>query len=640
MGRGELWSPPEKHCFYLLQGTPPPPAASLFQIHAFLLRRGALHVNVSLLTRLISSFSDLAASASPLTASPLLSHARRLFDTRATQDAYLCESFLHALVRNRRFRESIAVYRDLLKEPPPSSSSAEHRFYPDHYTFPFLLKSCASLPVYPPNHGEGPQIHSHVIKMGFYAHAFTSTGLVDMYAKNGDMVSARKVFDEMPLKSLQSWTSMIVGYARGGDSAAAMELFQLMPEKDTAAFNAMIDIFVKQGNMASARQLFDEMTDKNVVSWTSLISGYCKAGDMEAASMLFDRMPERNLYSWNVMIGGYCQNRQPNRALELFRELQSSSSLFQPDDVTLVSVLPAMADSGAIDLGRWIHNYARRKGLDRVVTVATALIDMYAKCGDVNEARRVFGSVRSKETPVWNAMINGLAVNGQANEAVDLLTEMQRHGASPNELTLVGVLSACTHGGLVEEGRRWFKEMEALGIERRIEHYGCMVDLLGRSGYLEEAEKLVDEMPCAPNGIILSSLLFACACHGDVERAERVMRRANEIEPGNVRNYVMLRNMYAREKRWGDVERIKEDVWRFGGKREAGCSVIEVANRVWEFVSGDRFHPECESIYEVLGELLLQIKGRRSEAEIEVSASEEDGFVIANESERSLFAAS
>lgn len=468
--------------------------------------------------------------------------------------------------------------------------------------------------------------------------------MIDMYAKNGDMASARKVFDGMPLKSLPSWTSMTVGYARAGDVGAAMGLFQLMPEKDAAAFNAMIDVFVKQGNMTSAKRLFDEMDDRNVVSWTSLISGYCKVGNTEAAGALFDLMPLRNLYSWNVMIGGYSQNRQPHRALELFREMQSSSCLLQPDDVTLVSVLPAVAGLGAIDIGRWIHNYARRKGLDQLITVSTALVDMYAKCGDICEARRVFDIIPSKEAPAWNAMIYGLALNGQANEALDLFAEMRRLGASPNELTMIGVLSACSHGGLVHEAKKWFGEMDVFNVERRMEHYGCMVDILGRSGYLEEAEKLIDEMPNQPNGIVLSSLLSACVFSGDVERAERVMSKANEVEPGNARNYVMMRNLYARANRWGDVNRIKEDLTKLGGKKEAGCSVIQVASSVCEFVSGDRAHPEWESIASMLEELLLHIQGQGDDWDLDLVDSEEEDrhifTILANDGQSKSFAAS
>nr|CAD1835070.1 unnamed protein product [Ananas comosus var. bracteatus] len=592
-----LWTREERICFSLLRSASPC-LSPLLQIHAFLLRHGLLHSNLPLLTRLISSLSATPSA---------LRHARRVFDRRAAQDDALCVAMLRALVRRRFFSDALFLYSDLRRGPPPPNCPP---FLPDEYTFPLLLKSAAALSE---GRREGEQLHTHVIKMGFFCDTFASTALLDMYTKAGDMDTAKKVFDEMPHRSLASWTSMVVGYARYGEVSSAMELFALIPDKDTAAFNAMIDVFTKLGDMESAHRLFEQVPEGNVVSWTSLICGYCKTGNMEAARELFDQMPVRNLYSWNVMIGGYCQNRQSQQALDLFRELQSNSCPFEPDEVTLVSIIPAISDMGAIDLGRWIHNYAKRKGFDQRTNIVTALVDMYAKCGDICEAKHLFNQLPNKEIASWNAVINGFALNGLAEEALDVFNEMWRRGFSPNGVTMIGVLSACGHAGLVEEGRKWFREMEMLGVCKRVEHYGCMVDLLGRGGYLDEAEKLVDEMPFGVNGIVLSSLLFACGCYGDVVRAERVMKRAEEIEPGNARNYVIMRNLYAGKKRWGDVERVKEEVRKLGGKREAGCSVVEVGNRVWEFVSGDRAFSDWEAVYSLLRCLQLEMKGQREE---------------------------
>lgn len=440
-----------------------------------------------------------------------------------------------------------------------------------------------------------------------------------MYVKIGDLISARKVFDGMRERSAVSWTAMSVGYARAGHKDAAMELFLEMPEKDVAAFNAMIDVLVKSGELDSARKVFDEMPQRNVVSWTSLLSGYCKAGDMEAAKVLFDGMKERNLFSWNVMIGGYCQNRQPFLALELFRELQSGLCSFEPDEVTLVSIIPAIADMGGLELGRWIHKYIQKKGMECMGSVSTALVDMYAKCGDVDEAKRVFDGMRERAPSAWNAMINGLAVNGCAEEALDVFREMLSSGQCPNEVTMMGLLSACNHGGLVDEGRRFFKEMEIYGIEPKVEHYGCMVDLLGRRGYLMEAERLVDEMPFLANEIILTSLLSACVSYEDGDMAEKVMNRLAKIEPTDGRNFVMLRNLYAGERRWRDVERVKDMIRKYGGKKEAGCSVIEVGSTALEFVSGDKMHPDWDVISNVISDLHLQMKaGEEDEYEFEM----------------------
>ncbi|KAK9120907.1 hypothetical protein Syun_018524 [Stephania yunnanensis] len=385
-------------------------------------------------------------------------------------------------------------------------------------------------------------------------------------------------------------------------------LFDQMPEKDVVAFNAMIDGFVKSENIGSGRELFDEMPERNIVSWTTLIDGYCKIGDLAGARTLFDAMPAKNLVSWNAIIGGYCQNKQPNEALKLFREMQSNSS-FQPDDVTIVSVLPAIADLGAVAFGGWVQKYVRRKKLDRASNVCTALIDMFAKCGEVEKAKQFFDSVPDRETSCWNAMINGFAVNGHAKEALEVFMEMLQEGVKPNEVTIIGVLSACNHGGLVEEAQKWFKAMGDYGISPRIDHYGCMVDILGRAGRLEEAEELIRSMPYEANGIILSSFLFACGRHGDVEKAERVVKKAFEIEPWNDGNYVIMRNLYAKERRWRNVEEIEGLMRRNKARKEVGCSSIEIGSDVWEFVAGDRGHPHWKLMNWVMEQLQLHMKG-------------------------------
>ncbi|KAL1802728.1 hypothetical protein ACET3Z_031375 [Daucus carota] len=248
-----------------------------------------------------------------------------------------------------------------------------------------------------------------------------------------------------------------------------------MPEKDTAAYNMMIDVFVKLGDVDSARSLFDQMPERSVVSWTSMIDGYCNVGDVVSAKLLFDEIPEKNLYSWNAMIGGYCRNKESHEALQLFRELQAET-LLEPDNVTIVSVLPAVADLGALDLGCWIHNYVRKKELDKYANVCTALVD----------------------------------------------------------------ISRC----------------------------------------LEEAEKLIKVMPYEINEIILSTFLSACNDRKDVARAERILKKMATGKAWSDGNYIMLRNLYALERRWGDVREIKGVMRRKGTKKEVGCSSIEVDSRV------------------------------------------------------------
>ncbi|XP_062205720.1 pentatricopeptide repeat-containing protein At2g44880-like [Phragmites australis] len=506
-------------------------------------------------------------------------------------------------------------YRRFSSTPSARPRRAVSPVSRDSPTFSQLLKAAAAAAAAAGASGrriprEGQKLHAGVIKSGFPSCVYACTALVDFYGKAGDLVSARKVFDAMPRRTAHSWTAIMVGYARSGDMWSALEVFSSMPGKDTAANNAMIDGFVKAGDVPSARKVFDRMKERNIVSWTCLMHGYCMDGDTEAARALFDAMPQKNLHSWNVMIGGYCRNLESGKALDLFRELQSQLCTFEPDEVTVVSVLPAIADTGALDLGRWVHEFARRKGLDGRANVATALIDMYAKCGSTREARRVFNQLEPKEVTCWNAVINGFAVNGHSREALGLFGEMQKSGIFPNGVTMIGVLSACSHGGLVKQGRRWFQEMEALGISKRVEHYGCMVDLLGRCGYLDEAMELIDQIPSGPNGIVLSSLLFACGCHGDIEMAQKVMKRAVVVEPRNVGNYIIMRNLYSEKKMWRDALRMKDEINKLGVKKEAGCSLVEIGSCVWEFVSGDKAHLEWEVVSGILRYLELHMRAR------------------------------
>ncbi|CAK7347728.1 unnamed protein product [Dovyalis caffra] len=579
--QGILWSPIERKCMFLLHRCRT--RKTLVQIHALILRN-TIDTNVSIFTKFISTCEQLFS----------IRHARHMFDNRPhREDTFLCNSMIKAHVGMRQFFDAFTLYKDLRRETC---------FVPDNFTFTALAKSCAlGMAVW-----EGLEMHGHVVKIGFFFDMHVSTALVDMYAKFGNLGFARKVFNDMTGRSLVSWTALIGGYVRRGDMDNAWFLFKLMPGRDSAAYNLMLDGYVKVGDMDSARRLFDEMPERNVISWTSMIYGYCNNGDVLSARGLFDAMPEKNLVSWNAMIGGYCQNKQPHGALILFRELQSSM-VFEPDEVTVVSILPAISTLGALELGEWVHRFVRRKKLDRAVNVSTSLVDMYAKCGEISKARSVFSEMPKKETATWNALINGFAANGHAKEALEAFSEMQQEGIKPNDITMIGVLSACNHGGLVEEGKRLFKAMVEFGLTPKIEHYGCLVDLLGRAGCLEEAENLIKSMPFEANGIILSSFLFACGFSKDVARAQRMLNQAVNMEPYNDGNYVMMRNLYAMEERWKDVKEIKGLMRRSGAKKDVGSSAIEVNSAVSEFISGGIAHPQLDVIESVIGQLWMHM---------------------------------
>ncbi|XP_074323678.1 pentatricopeptide repeat-containing protein At2g44880 [Apium graveolens] len=577
-----LWSSRERQCLFLLEQKRIP-RFSLLQIHALMIKV-SLEANVNLLTKLITTVVSVLG----------IRYARQLFDERSQRDdTFICNNMMKAYVGLGQFDESLILYRSLRRATG---------FVPDSFTFLNLAKSCSSELGF----WEGMEVHNHVVKNGFGSCLFVSTSLIDMYAKCMNMGCARRLFDEMSEKSEVSWTALIGGYARCGDMDNVKDLFIRMPEKDTAAYNMMIDVFVKLGDVDSARRLFDQMPERNVVSWSSMIDGYCNVGDLVSAKLLFDEIPEKNLYSWNTMIGGYCQNKESQEALKLFHRLQTET-LLEPDNITIVSVLPAVADLGALDLGCWIHQYVRKKKLDKYANVCTALIDMYAKCGEITKARTTFDNMSNKGIVSWNALINGLAVNGRAKEALEAFFEMKQKGFRPNDVTMIGVLSACNHGGLVEEGLRWFREMQDLKLTPKIEHYGCMIDLFGRARCLEKAEKLIESMPYEINEIILSTFLSACLDAKDVTRAERILEKTPTWKAWSDDNFILLRNVYALERRWEDVREIKGLMRRKGTKKEVGCSSIEVDSRVWEFIAGDTMHPHWCLIRSILRKLHMNM---------------------------------
>ncbi|KAL8542671.1 hypothetical protein ACS0TY_003523 [Phlomoides rotata] len=544
-----LWSLRERKCLSLLQ-LKTHCRATLLPIHAFMLRN-ALETNLNLVTQLIATLP----SAGPRG----IRHARQLFDQMPQKsDPFLCNTMMKYHLSFRQFSEAISLYACLRRK---------EGFVPDNYTFSTLTKCCGLKS----SMWEGMKLHAHVVRYGFTSNLYVATALVDMYGKLGKMGFARKAFDEMTERSSVSWTALMNGYIRAGDMDIAKKVFDVIPdnEKDTATFNVMIDGYVKLGEMRLARMFFDAAPEKNAVSWTTMIGGYCSNGEVHCARWFFDVMPARNLYSWNAMIGGYCHNKRSREALVLFQQLLACK-VFEPDDVTVVSVLPAISDMGALDLGNWVYNYVKRRKLDRSSNVSTALVDMYAKCGEIKKARTVFDDVEAKSTSTWNALINGLALNGCAEEALEVFMEMKRKGYNPNEVTMLGVLSACNHGCLVEEGKIWFSKMVEFGVSPEITHYGCLVDLLCRAGRLEEAERLIESMPYEANGIILSSLLFGYGNAKEVGRAEKVVKKVINMEPENDGNYIMLRNLYAGERRWRDVEEIKRLMVSKGAKKEAG----------------------------------------------------------------------
>ncbi|OVA10690.1 Pentatricopeptide repeat [Macleaya cordata] len=381
---------------------------------------------------------------------------------------------------------------------------------------------------------------------------------------------------------------------------------------------AIVDMYSKCSRVDLARQAFDEMTVKNSVSWNSMIDGYMRNGDVEDAIKLFDEMPHRDKVSWTALIGGFVKRGHFEEALERFREMQISG--VEPDYVTIIAILTACANLGALGLGIWIHRFALQRNLSKEVRVSNSLIDMYSRCGCVNFAYQEFNKMGKRSRVSWNSMIVGFAINGRAEEALEHFCLMQKEGFEPDGVSFTGALTACSHAGLVEEGLEFYKTMTRIhGISPRIEHFGCMVDLLSRAGRLEDALSVIETMPMKPNEVVLGSLLAACRTHGDVGLAERLMNFLDELEPDTDSNYVLLSNIYAVVGRWEGVGKVRKTMKALGIKKKPGVSAIEIDCSIHEFVAGDKSHVQTESIYSMLEQLSaeLMVYGYVSETIVE-----------------------
>ncbi|KAI3841012.1 hypothetical protein MKX03_018243 [Papaver bracteatum] len=514
-------------------------------------------------------------------------YAHKLFSQIQNPNLFLYNTMIRGSVINKQSNEATLLYIRMRKQ----------NILPNNFTFPFVLRAFEEQ--FELKRGE--EVHGCVLKTGFGSNLFVLTTLLNMYSLCGRTSRAfTKVFEEMPVKDVVSWNSMISGHLRHGELELARKYFDKAPDKTLVSWNSMVAGYANSGNMIEAEKLFMKMPAKDATSWNSLISGHVKVGNVLSAERLFERMPERDVVSWTLVIDGYVKNGHHDRSLSLFHQMQLVG--VDPSVITLISVLTACANLGALELGRWIHCYIEKREFKIDNKLGTALIDMYAKCGDIGKGLEVFSSLEcGRDVITWTSVIVGLAMNGKCREALDFFTCMVMEGINPDEITFLGVLCACSHQGFVNEGRQYFDSMmKEYNLRPRIEHYSCMIDLFGRAGLLEEAKDLVENMPFQADSVILGSLFAACQTHKNVELGEQVMKLLVEIEPENKGNYVILSNIYAVAGRWENVAQVRKKLKEKGARRVPGCSSIEVDYQVHEFLSGDRSHSRSMEIFEML----------------------------------------
>lgn len=456
----------------------------------------------------------------------------------------------------------------------------ENYLFPSKYIVSLIFRACAGMRAI----HLGESFRCQLLKMGIVFDVVLQTGLVDFFAKVGDLRSARQVFDGITERDMVANNAMISAFGKHGFVDEAQRLFDGMQERDSCSWNSMITCYCKLGRIDLARLLFDQSPVKDVVSWNAIIDGYCKLGQLINAEELFVRMGSvKNSVTWNTMIAGYVQSSEFGQAMGTFQQMKAEN--VKPTEVTMVSLLSACAHLGDIDMGEWVHAYIRREKFKVDVVLGNALIDMYCKCGRMKAALDVFHSLNVKNIFCWNSVIVGLGMNVYGEEAIKFFIAMENENMKPDGVTFVGLLSGCSHSGLVSAGRRYFYQMSSVyGVQPGIEHFGCMVDLLGRAGFLQEAMDVVKNMPMKPNSVVWGSLLQACRFHKDTKFIEQVTQYLLELEPGDGGNYVLLSNFYASLNRWDDVDICRKLMSERGLHKTPGCSSIEVDNVVHEFV--------------------------------------------------------
>ncbi|CAJ1953205.1 unnamed protein product [Sphenostylis stenocarpa] len=525
-----------------------------------------------------------------------------------------------------------------------------------------------------PKHVES--VHGHAIKTGTSQDPFVAFELLRLYCTLNSIDHATRLFHCTQNPNVYLYTSLIDGFVSFGSYANAINLFGQMVRghvsADSYAVTAvlkacvlqralrsgrevhglvlkcglcldrsialkLVELYGKCGVLEDAWKVFEEMPERDVVACTVMMGSCFDCGMVEEAVGVFSEMRNRDTVCWTLMIDGLVRNGEFNRGLEMFREMQVKG--VRPNEVTFVCVLSACSQLGALELGRWIHAYIGKCDVEVNWFVAGALINMYSRCGDIDEAQVLFDGVKVKDVSTYNSMIGGLAMHGKSNEAVELFREMLMQRVRPNGITFVGVLNACSHGGLVDLGCEIFQSMKTVhGIEPEVEHYGCMVDILGRVGRLEDAFDFIGRMGVQADDKMFCSLLSACKIHKNIDIGEKVAKLLSEHSGLDSGSFIMLSNFYASLGRWNNAAKVREKMEKGGMIKEPGCSSIEVNNAIHEFLSGDLRHPERKRIYKKLEELnyLTKLEGYSPAIEVALHDidDEQKELVLAVHSER------
>lgn len=477
----------------------------------------------------------------------------------------------------------------------------------------------------------------------------TWTTMITGYARNDDLDSAQEIFYSMNENPVAVWNAMISGYVHHGLYPDAVDLFKKMnaegiphdeytytnvlgacadsglfghgkeiharilrkevkygPDFSSSVNNALVTLYCKCGKIREARHIFEQMPVRDIVSWNAILSGYINAAQISEATEFFRKMPQKNLLTWALMIAAYAQNGLGEEGLKLLNQMKLEG--FQPCDYAFAGAVTACSNLGALDQGRQLHAQITRLGYESSLSAGNALITMYGRCGVVEAAHLIFVSMPSVDSVSWNAMIAAFGQHGHGGQALELYKQMLELKILPDRITFLTILTACSHSGLVDEGRHHFDSMHIYHLSPGEDHYARMIDLLCRAGKFSEAKELIDRMPSEPKAPIFEALLAGCRTHGNLDLGIEAAERLLDLIPQHDGTYILLSNMYAAAGQWDGVARVRKLMRDRGVKKEPACSWIDVENKVNVFLVNDTSHPEVQAVYDYLEQLAPRLR--------------------------------
>ncbi|OAY85290.1 Pentatricopeptide repeat-containing protein [Ananas comosus] len=561
------------------------------QLHGIAIKVG-FSTDVSVSNNLINMYAKMGN----------LNCARQVFDEMNEVDLVSWNSMIASCANNGLEEESINYLMDMLK----------HGVIPDQFTLASVLRACSGITR---NSSLHRQLHIFALKMDLTMDSFVLTALIDAYSKMGCMDEAKLLFSHMDCFDIASGNALVAGYVAIGDNHEALELFSSiirtgqLPNHFTlaTALKACSSLVALEQGKQIHSQAVKLGFDSDLCVSSGILDMYIKCGNARDASTTFINISEPDDVAWTAMIDGCVENGDEERALSLYRQMRQSGAF--PDEFTLASLIKACSYLAALEQGKQIHANAIKLECASDAFVGTSIMDMYAKCGNVEDSFTLFKNMGVKSIASWNAMLLGFAQHGNGNEVMKLFKKMQLEGLRPDKITFIGVLSACSHSGLVSEAYRHFNSMRTeYGIEPEVEHYSCLVDVLGRAGLLSEAENVIKSMPFDASASLYRALLGACRIQRNMEVGQRIATKLLSLDPLDSSAYVLLSNIYAAANQWGDVVDARKSMKSRNVKKDPGYSWIEVKNKVHLFVVDDRSHPETAAIYHKLEDLIKRIK--------------------------------